>query len=50
MTLLGLSGPELGFLLWGILAACLGWTLRRIVEDRPEPPPCVQFFNVAQIP
>ncbi len=36
MTLLGLSGPELGFLLWGVLATCLGWTVRRVVEDRRE--------------
>jgi len=36
MTLLGLSAPELGFLLSVLLAAYLGWTVRRVVEDRRE--------------
>ena len=49
MTLLGLSGPELGFLLWGILAACLGWTLRRIVEDRRERRRWVRFWRGERI-
>jgi hypothetical protein len=29
-----MTGAELGFLLSVLVAACLGWTLRRICEDR----------------
>ena len=36
MTLLGLSAPELGFLLSVVLAGYLGWMVRRVVEDRRE--------------